>query len=50
MQAFVNTHPGSDKVQEANQIIESAGQAGTEGLSAAQLYFDLAILRLPALR
>jgi outer membrane protein assembly factor BamD len=42
MQAFVNTHPGSDKVAEANQIIEKCrAKLELKDYQAAQLYFDL---------
>jgi outer membrane protein assembly factor BamD len=42
MQAFINTHPGSDKVKEANAIIEKCRQKlELKDYGAAQLYFDL---------
>jgi outer membrane protein assembly factor BamD len=42
MQAFINTHPGSDKVKEATAIIEKCrGKLELKDYEAAQLYFDL---------
>src|ERR1700749_479339 len=43
MQAFVNTHPGADKVKEANDIIEKCrAKLELKDYKNAQLYYDLA--------
>lgn len=42
MQAFVNTHPGSDKVKEATAIIEKCRtKLELKDYESAQLYYDL---------
>ena len=42
MQAFVNTHPGSDKIKEANEIIDKCRtKLELKDYKAAQLYYDL---------
>jgi len=46
MQAFINTHPGSDKVKEANEIIEKCRvKLEMKDFESAQLYFDLGYFR-----
>ena len=42
MQAFINTHPGSDKIKEANEIIDKCrSKLELKDYKAAQLYYDL---------
>ncbi|HEY4335188.1 MAG TPA: outer membrane protein assembly factor BamD, partial [Puia sp.] len=42
MQAFINTHPGSDKIKEANEIIDKCRtKLELKDYKAAQLYYDL---------
>src|ERR1700683_709400 len=42
MQAFINTHPGSDKVKEATGIIEKCrAKLEMKDFESAQLYFEL---------
>lgn len=42
MQAFINTHPGSDKIKEANEIIDKCrAKLELKDYKAAQLYYDL---------
>ena len=42
MQAFVNTHPGSDKVKDATEIIEKCrAKLEMKDFQSAQLYYDL---------
>jgi outer membrane protein assembly factor BamD len=49
MQVFVNTHPGSSRVAEANQIIdELRGKLETKDYKAAKLYYDLGQFRAAA--
>lgn len=49
MQAFINTHPGSPRNQEATAIIdELRGKLETKDYHAAQLYFDLGQFRAAA--
>ena len=46
MQAFVNTHPGSPKVKEANEIIDKCrSKLELKDYMSAQLYFDLGYFR-----
>jgi len=43
MQAFINTHPGSDKIKEATAIIDKCrGKLELKDYKSAQLYYDLA--------
>ncbi|HLI93113.1 MAG TPA: outer membrane protein assembly factor BamD [Puia sp.] len=42
MQAFINTHPGSDKIKEATDIIEKCrAKLELKDFLSAQLYYDL---------
>jgi outer membrane protein assembly factor BamD len=42
MQAFINTHPGSARVKEANEIIDKCRvKLETKDFKSAQLYYDL---------
>ena len=42
MQAFINTHPGSDKIKEANGIIDKCrAKLELKDFQNAQLYYDL---------
>ncbi|MER3497187.1 MAG: outer membrane protein assembly factor BamD [Chitinophagaceae bacterium] len=42
MQAFINTHPGSPRIKEANEIIDICrGKLEMKDYKAAQLYYDL---------
>jgi outer membrane protein assembly factor BamD len=46
MQAFVNTHPGSDKIKEANEIIDKCrAKLELKDFKNAQLYYDLGYFR-----
>jgi outer membrane protein assembly factor BamD len=46
MQAFINTHPGSDKIKEATDIIEKCRQKlEMKDFLSAQLYYDLGYFR-----
>ena len=46
MQAFLNTHPGSDKTKEATDIIEKCrAKLELKDFRAAQLYYDLGYFR-----
>lgn len=46
MQTFINTHPGSERIKEANEIIdECRGKLETKDFKSAQLYFDLGQFR-----
>src|ERR1700761_9444768 len=46
MQTFINTHPGSDKIKEATDIIEKCrGKLEQKDYLSAQLYFDLGYFR-----
>jgi outer membrane protein assembly factor BamD len=46
MQAFVNTHPGSDKIKEANEIIDKCRtKLELKDFKNAQLYYDLGYFR-----
>jgi outer membrane protein assembly factor BamD len=46
MQAFINTHPGADKVKEATDIIDKCRQKlELKDYKNAQLYFDLGYFR-----
>ena len=46
MQAFVNTHPGSDKIKEANEIIDKCrAKLELKDYKNAQLYYDLGYFR-----
>jgi outer membrane protein assembly factor BamD len=49
MQTFINTHPGSARIKEANEIID-IGRAKLEAkdLKAAQLYYDMGQFRAAA--
>ncbi len=43
MQAFINTHPGADKIKEANEIIDKCrAKLELKDYKSAQLYYDLA--------
>ncbi|HEY4107502.1 outer membrane protein assembly factor BamD [Puia sp.] len=43
MQAFINTHPGSDKIKEASSIIDKCrAKLEAKEYKSAQLYYDLA--------
>ncbi len=49
MQTFMNTHPGSKRAQEANDIIDALRvRLETKDYKAAQLYFDLGQFRAAA--
>jgi outer membrane protein assembly factor BamD len=49
MQTFINTHPGSERNKEANEIIEICRQKlEIKDAKAAQLYFDLGQFRASA--
>ncbi len=49
MQTFINTHPGSARIKEANEIIEASRQKlEVKDARAAQLYFDLGQYRASA--
>src|SRR6201992_3726562 len=42
MQAFINTHPGSDKTKEAQEIIDKCrAKLEQKDFESAQLYFDM---------
>jgi outer membrane protein assembly factor BamD len=46
MQTFINTHPGSARIKEANEIIDICrSKLETKDRKAAQLYFDLGQFR-----
>jgi outer membrane protein assembly factor BamD len=46
MQAFINTHPGSARIKDANAIIEEGHRKlETKDRNAAQLYYDLGQFR-----
>ena len=46
MQAFINTHPGSDKAKEATEIIDKCrAKLELKDFMSAQLYFDLGYFR-----
>jgi outer membrane protein assembly factor BamD len=46
MQAFINTHPGSDKIKEATDIIEKCrAKLEEKDYLSAQLYFELGYFR-----
>src|SRR5205085_5442317 len=46
MQTFINTHPGSSRLKEANEIIDICrSKLETKDRKAAQLYFDLGQFR-----
>jgi outer membrane protein assembly factor BamD len=46
MQIFINTHPGSARIKEANEIIDICrGKLEVKDQKAAQLYFDLGQFR-----
>ncbi len=50
MQTFVNTHPKSSRVQEANEIIEICRQKlETKSMMAAELYFNMRQYRAAAI-
>ena len=49
MQSFINTHPGSPRVKDANEIIDVChGKLETKDYKAAQLYYDLGQFRAAA--
>ncbi|HVG14768.1 MAG TPA: outer membrane protein assembly factor BamD [Chitinophagaceae bacterium] len=49
MQTFINTHPGSAKIKEANEIIDnSRRKLELKDYKAAQLYFDIGQFRAAA--
>lgn len=46
MQSFINTHPGSTRIKEANDIIDACRQKlETKDFRSAQLYYDLGQFR-----
>jgi outer membrane protein assembly factor BamD len=46
MQIFINTHPGSTRIKEANEIIDICrGKLETKDRKSAQLYYDLSQFR-----
>ncbi len=46
MQSFINTHPGSARIKEANDIIDICrGKLETKDYKSAQLYYDLGQFR-----
>ncbi len=46
MQTFINTHPGSVRIKEANEIIDICrGKLETKDRQSAQLYYDLGQFR-----
>ena len=49
MQSFINTHPGSARIKEANDIIDVChNKLETKDYKAAQLYYDLGQFRAAA--
>ena len=49
MQSFINTHPGSARIKDANEIIDIChGKLETKDYKAAQLYYDLGQFRAAA--
>lgn len=49
MQTFINTHPGSTRIKEANEIIDICRKKlETKDFNAAQLYFDIGQFRAAA--
>jgi outer membrane protein assembly factor BamD len=49
MQTFINTHPGSARIKEANEIIdECRKKLETKDYNAAQLYYDIGQFRAAA--
>jgi len=49
MQTFINTHPGSARIKEANDIIDICrGKLETKDSRAAQLYYDMGQYRAAA--
>ena len=49
MQSFINTHPGSARIKEANDIIDICrNKLETKDYKAAQLYYDLGQFRAAA--
>jgi outer membrane protein assembly factor BamD len=49
MQTFINTHPGSSRIKEANEIIDiSRKKLEDKDYKAAQLYFDIGQFRAAA--
>jgi outer membrane protein assembly factor BamD len=49
MQTFINTHPGSPRIKDATEIIESSRKKlETKDHKAAQLYYDLGQYRAAA--
>ncbi|HUQ96212.1 MAG TPA: outer membrane protein assembly factor BamD [Chitinophagaceae bacterium] len=49
MQTFINTHPGSTRIKEANDIIAiSRAKLETKDVKAAQLYYDMSQFRAAA--
>ena len=49
MQTFINTHPGSSRIKEANEIIDlSRRKLETKDYKAAQLYYDIGQFRAAA--
>jgi outer membrane protein assembly factor BamD len=49
MQSFINTHPGSSRIKEANGIIDIChNKLETKDYKAAQLYYDLGQFRAAA--
>jgi outer membrane protein assembly factor BamD len=49
MQSFINTHPGSSRIKDANEIIDIChDKLETKDYKAAQLYYDLGQFRASA--
>jgi outer membrane protein assembly factor BamD len=49
MQSFINTHPGSSRIKDANEIIDIChGKLEAKDYKAAQLYYDLGQFRAAA--
>jgi outer membrane protein assembly factor BamD len=49
MQTFINTHPGSARIKDANEIIDfSRRKLETKDHKAAQLYYDIGQFRAAA--
>ena len=49
MQSFINTHPGSPRIKDANEIIDICHEKlETKDYKAAKLYYDLGQFRAAA--
>ena len=49
MQSFINTHPGSPRIKDANEIIDIChDKLETKDYKAAKLYYDLGQFRAAA--